>query len=106
MRTSPSDEFLADLEQLLVESGIPADAAQSAAVAVGVRWGGQSVYIRLRGPYLACAVASAFTGNNANELSTRFRISRAQVYKLVAKARSCAHAADSPQAEQARLPGT
>lgn len=105
MKTSPSDEFLADLEQKLVDAGIPAEAAKAAAVAVGVQWGGQSVYIRLRGPYLASAVAAAFNGSNANELATRFRVSRAQVYKLVAKARDAA-TSSTPQLEQARLPGT
>ena len=71
-------------------------------MAVGVEWGGQSVYIRLRGPYLARAVAAAYDGANVGELATRFRISRAQVYKLLNKANE----ADRPQLEQARLPGT
>lgn len=102
MGISPSDEFLADLERLLLDQGVAPDQARAAAVAVGVEWGGQSVYIRLRGPYLARAVAAAYDGANVGELATRFRISRAQVYKLLSKANE----ADRPQLEQARLPGT
>ncbi len=100
---SPSDEFLADLELVLREQGVEPDKARAAAVSVGVRWGGQSVYIRLRGRYLARAIDAAFNGNNAGELATRFRVSRAQVYKLLAKAREDAAAATP---EQGRLPGT
>lgn len=99
-----SDEFLADLERELTAQGVAPDKARAAAVSVGMRWGGQSVYIRLRGLYLARAVAAAFDGSNANELATRFRVSRAQVYKLLAKARG--GDTQSTRTEQARLPGT
>ena len=58
MTTSPSDEFLADLEQVLKDQGVEPDKARAAAVAIGVQWGGQSVYIRLRGLYLARAIAA------------------------------------------------
>ena len=77
MTTSPSDEFLADLEQVLKDQGVEPDKARAAAVAIGVQWGGQSVYIRLRGLYLARAIAAAFDGSNAGELATRFRVSQA-----------------------------
>lgn len=105
MTTSPSDEFLADLEQVLKDQGVEPDKARAAAVAIGVQWAGQSVYIRLRGLYLARAIAAAFDGSNAGELATRFRVSRAQVYKLLARVRGADKPA-APQLEQARLPGT
>lgn len=102
MRISESDEFLADLEKELINQGVEPAKARSAATAIGLRWGGQSVYIRLRGHYLTIAVANAFDGTNANALATRFRVSRSQIYKLLDQTRKNDR---ENRLEQARLPG-
>ena len=100
--SSDGQQFLESVEAAMRSRGIATEVARAVLIDVSLEWGGQQVYILLRSPYIAHAVMADFTGSNAGELATKYRISRAQVYRLIDQARA---AERGERAEQIRLPG-
>ncbi len=100
--SSDGQKFLECIEIAMRSRGIAAEVAWAVLIDALLEWGGQQVYIPLRSPYIAHAVMADFNGSNAGELATKYRISRAQVYRLIDQARA---AKRGERAEQIRLPG-
>ena len=87
------------------DAGTVAAMAEEAAVSLAYDllfdWGGQQVYIPLRGKMVKEAVLHEWDGTNAAELSRKYRVSRGTMYKYLADARED----KKEQLQQARLPG-
>ncbi|MDD4701344.1 MAG: Mor transcription activator family protein [Desulfovibrio sp.] len=103
--SSDGQKFLECIENAMRSRGITAEVALTVLIDALLEWGGQQVYIPLRSPYIAQAVVSDFDGSNAGKLATQYRISRAQVYRLIEQARAAKRGERAEQAKQARLPG-
>ena len=92
------ESFFDSLESTLKRYDVGPQKTLSILAEVWRDWGGQQVYISLRGDILRRAVMANFDGTNAGEVASRFRLSRAQVYKIVKQARKA-----RPKQEQASL---
>ena len=86
------DTLLSCLNDVLMEqlenSGAKEQAANlssNVVAAVALHFGGQQVYFPLRSKYIEQLIKRDFTGDNIKELIRKYRVSRAQIYKILGK---------------------
>ena len=74
------------------------------------RWGGQQLYIPLQSRLFYATIYEAYTGDNALELSQRFRMAHGRIYRIIKseqkrRAKEKGQAPSLQKEEQRRLPG-
>jgi Mor family transcriptional regulator len=94
------DKGAADPESV---AAVAENAASALALDLLYDWGGQQVYLPLRGTLVKEAVLREFNGNNASALARKYRIAHGTVYKWIETLR--ADHREQELLQQARLPG-